>query len=938
MHRLCLIPASLIIVAGTLCAQSVVLSPTGSQDIVQPVSGSATTQFSANNIAGRRYAVAAYNWSQTDVSGSIGNLSSPGSGKQLTLSPCPVGIDISNNANAQYDIYISGTGTPEAAPVTGGGTSPCTSGAASGTIVVTTVNSHAAGFTVGSANSGIQEAINDAAALTSNGPRAVINLSPTAGATTANYTVFSTIYLKPSKSLISGYGALLQCSTRAACLIVGNYLGGASFSTVEGLEFVPSLNVDGVQISSVAASSGLYTITTVSAHPFVTGDYVIMFYSNGSQTQEGRFQVNTGTACSPSCSTTQFQYMVGTSTFSSASSYGWANIENAAIEDISDHLTVRNIKFSAGSGSQFFSWGIVIGNDQSFKIDGVSNEGSSQVIQCSSANFCGALIYARGDQGAAPVVDIDHAEISMQCGGNGIRYASGNTLHVTNSVVQGFAQYGIYYAGGLQNMLVGGVYQESGNCTNPFYPTLAGGSGASAGIITNSDLTYLGDDPIGGQLPSFPAANAGAQQNNYYVVIHSANFGVLGMFFVGSCLTTGTGNCTTYWPEPDLDGLGSVTYDVLVTTGTTAIPPNGTGSYSPSSSTGLTGSCNTAGVCSYVDPQTGTSSYAVPAAAGVARLNFWPGAFVLGSAARLHINNCGQASSIVATSYLPSIFCNHGIFGTSAQRAPYWADYMDGDSSGNGNSAVGAVLKQSGPASGAAASGLTGLYGFLNTGSLGQTDMITLAYTSPFLALATPGYRPTASSTDTAIGLDNTAASTPASAQLAFRAPSDVSFYINHTFDNTSFLERLTSTAKTFKVPVTLSGAGNTGALKAARYMGGGSAPTCSFTSGGGTSPLCTLDTGSSDTAGIIIAGTGTGAPAGTGSITLTFSATFGTNKPVCIYEASDGGTGTWNGLAVMKDKTASTSSDLFTWTNGTTPTALSASTAYRINYLCFAK
>jgi len=118
-----------------------------------------------------------------------------------------------------------------------------------------------------------------------------------------------------------------------------------------------------------------------------------------------------------------------------------------------------------------------------------------------------------------------------------------------------------------------------------------------------------------------------------------------------------------------------------------------------------------------------------------------------------------------------------------------------------------------------------------------------------------------------------------------------------------------------------------------------GAAPTCTFTSGGGTFPSCSVDTGSTNAAGTIIASTGTGSPSGTGTITLTFnSPPFGTNKPVCQYHASDAGAGVWNGLAVMKDNSPSTSSDLFTWTNGTTPTTLSASTAYWISYQCWAK
>lgn len=122
------------------------------------------------------------------------------------------------------------------------------------------------------------------------------------------------------------------------------------------------------------------------------------------------------------------------------------------------------------------------------------------------------------------------------------------------------------------------------------------------------------------------------------------------------------------------------------------------------------------------------------------------------------------------------------------------------------------------------------------------------------------------------------------------------------------------------------------------RLMTTAAVPACTFTSGGGTSPSCTLDTGSSDNAGIIIATTGTGSPAGLGTITLTFSSTFGTNKPSCIYMADSGGAGTWNGLAVMHDVTPSTSSDLMGWNNGTGPSTLSTSTAYWINYQCWAK
>ncbi len=752
-------------------------TPAASQNVVQP----AGTQFSTNNMANARYVTSSWNWVQAP-SDSLGTVGS----NTIHLSPCPLGIDTSNNAVAQYAVYIAGTGTAEAVPVTGGS---CAPGSGSGTITVTTAYPHTAGYTVGSASTGIQEAINDSGTR-----RGTIYLLP-ASSDTPNYKVYAPVFLNTKSTLLSGYGALVQCFTRAACIIDGNYVGtNGLFNTIAGIEFMPGVNIDGVQIASVTASSGTYTVTTATNHPFVVGDYLILFYSNSGATQEGRFKVTSVPAAN------QFTYSVGSLTYAAAASYGWAAIEDAAIEDISDHVTVRDIKFAPAGGNQYFHWGIVIGNDQSFKLDGMTNEGSG-VIRC-GANFCGAMLYARGDQGAAPVVTIEHLEASMQCSGNGVRYASGNTLHVLNSVVQGFNQYGIYYAGGLQNVMIGGTYQESsGACLNPSYP---GSTAASVGIITNNDLTYVGDDPIGGQFPAFVAQSPGSQVNNYYVAIHSSAQGNLGMFYIGNCATSGTGNCTTYWPETNLDGMGTVTYDVLKTVGTSAIPPNGTGSYAVV--TGISGNCNTAGICTHVDAQSGTSNYTVGTAQQTAKMNFWPGGVVLGKGSRLHLGDCGQASAVITTTYLPSVFCEHSTPGSGGMYTPYWMVYQEGDSVGNNNPAIGAILEQGGPATGAATSGLTGLRGFLHPGGLGQTDMYTFAYSNPFLTLATPGYRTAAGANDTAIGFDSPGGTASTAAQLGFRAPVAISQYVGSVFDNSSYKERLTASAKTFNVPVTING------------------------------------------------------------------------------------------------------------------------------------
>lgn len=91
-----------------------------------------------------------YDWVQTP-----GGALSSGLSQTITLNPCPLGVA---GADTNHYLYISGgTGTPEAALITGG---TCTSGAATGTVILTPANSHSGGWIIGSATGGIQEAHN----------------------------------------------------------------------------------------------------------------------------------------------------------------------------------------------------------------------------------------------------------------------------------------------------------------------------------------------------------------------------------------------------------------------------------------------------------------------------------------------------------------------------------------------------------------------------------------------------------------------------------------------------------------------------------------------------------------------------------------------------------------------------------------------------------
>ena len=764
--------------------------------VSQNITQTAGTQFSTNNLAGIPFVVASYNWSQSPAD----SLATAGN-KTIHLTPCPAGVDTSNNTSAQYAVYIAGTGTAEAAPVTGG---TCTSGASTGTILVTTANAHSAGYTVGAANGGNQEAINVAAG--SGLTHAVIQEVPTGGANTANYNIYWPVFLKAAKSILNGYGAQWACYTRSTCLMVGTYAGGGNASTVEGLEFQSAVNVTGAHIASVSAAAGTYTITTSTAHNLVSGDWAILYYTTPVQQQEARVQV-----LATGLTATQFEYVLGGTTFSSSAGFGWVAIENTAIEAETDGARLQDIKFNAGLNGGLFHEGVVVGNDQSFKIDGMTNEGTGQGFRCDQY-FCSNMVYLRGDQGAAPVGYLHHLEASMQCSGNGVRDVGGNSLDVQDSVIQGVNQYAIYYTGGLQPWTVNNVYNESGLCYNPFYP---GSQAAIAGYIDNNQpLTVVGSAPIGGVFPQF--VSGGANQRNYYVIPQDGNLGTGPMMFIGTAMpATGSTSIPLYWPNPDLVGAGTRTFDILVTTGTTQTSAPYTGN-AFSIVTGVSGNCNSSGICTYTDTQGAATAYSVANAGWTPTLPFWPGSIILGNGASAYIDQCGQASSIISTSYLPKVFCKRGVLaGQPYSYSPYWGVFSTGDSGGNGNKNVGAQVLQIGPASGSWTSGISGGLN-LNPGP-GATvlprQIITTMDGSPQQTFATPGYVRAGSAKDSFIGTDS--ASLVGSQDQTYGAPAGHFFYVNDPgTSGTTWLEGLTASLKTFQVPVqfnagvTLAGSG----------------------------------------------------------------------------------------------------------------------------------
>jgi len=200
-----------------------------------------------------------------------------------------------------------------------------------------------------SASSGIQETLNDACGvdptawknsqcnviLPANGPGYPAHSVNT-------YSVPGTIYLHSNQSVLSGYGASLDCTGRAACLQVGNLTSSNAFTnnTIHGLSFRSPVNYSnnpayaGVAIAKTQRSSQLVTIATASPHGFRAGDMVTILFTDNSA-----YWGDAMVTAVPSSTT--FQYAHSGSDIASQATPGVVALAYVAILDngMNTHLT-----------------------------------------------------------------------------------------------------------------------------------------------------------------------------------------------------------------------------------------------------------------------------------------------------------------------------------------------------------------------------------------------------------------------------------------------------------------------------------------------------------------------------------------------------------------------------------------------------------------------
>jgi hypothetical protein len=770
--------------------------------------------------AGITYATTALNWSQT-----ISNPLTGGTQATVTLTPCPVGIDTTSGAG--YDVLVSGGGNSEAVNVL---TAPggCTPGASSGTITFTPFFSYAAGYTIGSASSGIQETLNAACGtnqisstniqcnvtIPSNGPGYPTHLLNT-------YNVAGTIYLHSNQSILNAYGTSLNCNERGPCVQVGDLINSNDYTndTVLGLSFRSPTNLSiipafaGSAVTQTQRLSQVATITTSTPHGLRPGDMVTILF-----TDNPAFWGDAVVTTVPSSTT--FQYVHSGSDIPAQTTPGVVALAYEAILDNAVNTHFIDISYDKDGENGAFNNFFDLWDDENASIDHFNN---NAIPLNDSGTWTGSFVFSAGNQGAAhqvaPVITLRDSSITANYS-NGVTVYNSNGLYIENTVLQATGPWQVYSSnatGNYQGAYLKNIYSESGPQMNPLSPPRSPFPGTGvAGLIAgpSSGAAAFAVAGNGGPLGWFATGGSGSVNYSYFVVAKDAASGTqTSPMQVLNYSSTGSDSIPVRWPRV-ANGTDVITYDLI-----RIATPSGVGGIFPyaggcgGGSTTACGSITTnvaqcAGlVCTYTDSgAAATASYPILQGTYAGNLAFWPGSIVTMNRS---VSVDVEASNVVGI----------GLYGNPAQVATmcsFWGATSPGGytnctasmtSSNNSVPNQTATLMTDGASAGGGMSLSKGRLNFSTspTASIQPHHIITLVDSQPALTRSTWGYRPAASATDTWIGTDVASGGVGLNqGQLAFGAPVSITNYIAATGDgvHANWLERLTATVKEFNVPV----------------------------------------------------------------------------------------------------------------------------------------
>jgi hypothetical protein len=485
----------------------------------------------------------------------------------------------------------------------------------------------------------------------------------------------------------------------------------------------------------------------------------------------------------------------------------WPAVEDNALQAEIDTLgPVTGSIPSASFGSL-----IQVDNDQAATINGLDT-GRGTWGRCDTT-FCSTAIFGPGPFNPnAGVIWVQNSNLALNCAANGIDNQDANTLRVTNSVIEGYPQFGIRSSTTYvpENVQMTGDYTEVGNCVNPL------GTGQAGLIVEGGQANVSSTTGPAGNVPQF--ANTGLIQYQYFIVVNSSVMGVSPAYLAGDALTGGSGPINVLWNQ--VGKVGNITYDVLRVVGNGgaySLAPFGTGAFAVGTGLSATTSCSNK-VCTFVDNAASPAlSYTVASVTNYwPSLFLWPGSVILTTAYDLQntggavptqlyidsLNNSGSAGIVVSGgASAPSVFAQE--CGPQGNWSSAWMQCLAGNAESNDYPPVtGTVYQLS--SNGSASGGLKGriIFDMPPNSSAAATHVMTLSDSNSAKTMATPGNRPPWDPNDSYIGYDNSYSADASHTQLSMGAPVSVSQYIANPGDNVHWGERLTATSKTFQVPV----------------------------------------------------------------------------------------------------------------------------------------
>jgi hypothetical protein len=534
-----------------------------------------------------------------------------------------------------------------------------------------------------------------------------------------------------------------------------------------------------------------------------------------------------------------------------------ANFSWDAIHVNAQNTAVRNPKFDYSGRSAHgtpigsFNSYVSVCDDEAFTLDGLDVVAGTGL----RGDRRGQAVYAlperhtRNTNNCYAVGWLQHINGNLQCAGNVVTWLSGNGLRVSDSVVQGFSQYGIRTGsptGGYNgNTQLDNDYFEVGGCTNPAYIDAgAKGTGAQgmAGVITQGgQVTAHGSTGLTGAMPTFSCSgSSGTAQFNYWAVANlkeaSGTSGASAPLYLGNTPAKCSGTLTGYFPAVHPYRGGSIAYDILRTTGSGAsiVAPYAGGC--PGGSVPVCGSVvvgkvpGGGSIESFIDNvANSTTTYDLQPMSFVPYLEFWPGNLVLSAAAdtdrtQVPVATFAGESNLIGGTGLGIVSVNGSNSPSSFSLMGTGGAYslLNGAAGGLGSVSVQlggyntATLLMRGKDGYREAANAKGRLNFIGTNLTGfhNGSIITLVDSNPDKTVATSNYRPTMDAEDVWIGSDNPSYASRKSVPLAFGTPVSISNYIMAVPDGTSWKERLTSKEKTLAVPLVITD-GNTFTLGA---------------------------------------------------------------------------------------------------------------------------